>query len=327
MPEAPTWDLVLRRNSIEKLKREKFPFEVLNELPQLIERGYEDISEEDVVRFMWYGLYHDRPKVGYFMMRVKIPSGLLTPRKLRTIGELSQRFGRDEGELSTRQNVQLHWIKLEHLPEIFPTLEAAGLTTLGGCGDCVRNITGCPVAGIDSEELFDCTPLVEEAASFFYGNREYSDLPRKHKTTIATCAHQCNAPAINCIALVGTIQNGRQGYAIRVGGGLSTVPRISQHLNAFVPSEDAMDVLRATLDAWRTNLQYRLSRVKARLKFMVDDFGPEAFRAEVEKFLGRPLEDLIESPFNAGLTEHVGINPQKQDGRYYIGFPAYLGKV
>src|SRR5215510_3299038 len=136
MPDAPTWDLVLKRNSIERLKREKFPYEVLNELPQLIERGYENISEEDVVRFMWYGLYHDKPKVGYFMMRIKIPSGVMTAHQMRVIGELS-----------TRQNVQLHWIKLDYLPEIFAKLESAGLTTLGGCGDTVRNITGCPVAG------------------------------------------------------------------------------------------------------------------------------------------------------------------------------------
>jgi ferredoxin-nitrite reductase len=327
MPDAPSWDLVLKRNSIERLKREKFPFEVLNELPELIARGYEDISEDDVVRFMWYGLYHDRPKVGTFMMRVKIPSGLLTPNKLRTIGELSRRFGRNEGELTTRQNVQLHWIKLDYLPEIFPTLEAAGLTTLGGCGDCVRNITGCPVAGIDHEEVFDCTPLIEETARFFYGNREYSDLPRKHKITIATCAHQCNAPAINCIALIGTIQDGRRGYAVRVGGGLSTVPRISKHLGVFVPEAEALEVLRATLDAWRTNLQYRLSRVKARLKFMVDDYGADGMRAEVEKFLGRRLEDLAELPHAHGTTEHLGINPQKQAGQYYVGFPVYLGKV
>jgi sulfite reductase beta subunit-like hemoprotein len=327
MPEAPSWDLILRRNSIEKLKREKFPLDILNELPEIVERGYEGISEDDVVRFMWYGLYHDRPKVGYFMMRIKIPSGLLTPRKLRTIGQLSQRFGRDEGELTTRQNVQLHWIRLEHLPEIFPTLEAAGLTTLGGCGDCVRNITGCPVAGIDRDEVFDCTPLIAEAAGFFYGNREYSDLPRKHKITIATCAHQCNAPAINCIALIGTLKDGRRGYAMRVGGGLSTVPRIARHLGVFVPEDEALEVLRATLDAWRTNLQYRLSRVKARLKFMVDDYGPEAFRAEVEKFLGRRLEDLPEPPRPIGSTEHLGIHPQKQEGLAYVGFPAYLGRV
>jgi len=327
MPDAPTLDLVLRRNSIERLKREKFPFALLDELPQLIERGYEEISEEDIVRFQWYGLYHDKPKIGTFMMRVKIPSGILTPRQLRTIGELSLRFGRNDGELTTRQNIQLHWIKLAHLPDIFPTLSAAGLSSLGACGDCVRNITGCPVAGIDHEELFDATPLIGEAAAFFYGNREYSDLPRKHKITISTCAYHCNAPAINCIALVGTMKDGRRGYAVRVGGGLSSAPRVSQHLNVFVPEGEALEVLRAILDAWRTNLQYRMSRAKARLKFMMDDYGPEGFRAETERFLGRRLEDLPEPPRRLGDTEHLGVNRQKQEGLSYIGFPAYLGRM
>ncbi|HEV8636957.1 MAG TPA: nitrite/sulfite reductase [Chloroflexota bacterium] len=328
MPDEPTLDLVLKRNSIERLKREKFPLDIVDELPEIIERGYENISEEDVVRFMWYGLYHDKPKVGYFMMRIKIPSGLMTPHQFRTIGDLSQTYGRNEGELSTRQNVQLHWIKLDYLPEIFATLEAAGLTTLGGCGDTVRNITGCPVAGIDRDELFDATGLVTEAARFFYGHRVYSDLPRKHKITISTCAHQCNAPEINCIALVGTFKDGRPGYAVRVGGGLSTVPRISKHLGVFVPEDEAMDVLRAILDAWRTNLKYRLSRVKARLKFMVDDFGAEGMRSEVERVLGRQLEDLPEPPGRVGgLTEHIGINPQQQAGLSYVGFPVRLGRI
>src|SRR5947209_15236516 len=116
MPDAPTQELVLKRNSIERLKREKFPFELINELPELIERGYEDISEEDMVRFTWYGLYHDKPKVGTFMLRVKVPSGILSPIQFRTIGELSRRFGRNEAELTTRQNVQLHWLELAHLP-------------------------------------------------------------------------------------------------------------------------------------------------------------------------------------------------------------------
>jgi ferredoxin-nitrite reductase len=327
MPDAPTQELVLKRNSIERLKREKFPFELIEELPELIERGYEDISEEDMVRFQWYGLYHDKPKVGTFMMRVKVPSGILTPRQLRTIGELSRRFGRSDGELTTRQNIQLHWIELGHLPDVFETLEGAGLSTLGACGDCVRNITGCPVAGIDAEELFDATPLIREAAAFFYGNREYSDLPRKHKITISTCVHHCNAPDINCIALVGTIKDGRRGYAVRVGGGLSSVPRISQHLNVFVPESEALAVLRAILDAWRFNLQYRMSRAKARLKFMVDDFGPEGMRAEAEKQLGYRLEVLPEPPRRTSDTEHLGINPQKQEGLAYIGFPAYLGRM
>src|SRR5437868_14303905 len=122
MPDAPTIDLVLKRNSIERLKREKFPYELMNELPQLIERGYLDISEEDMVRFQWYGLYHDKPKVGYFMLRIKVPSGILTPAQYRTIGELAQRFGRNYTELSTRQNVQLHWIQIKQLPEVFAAL-------------------------------------------------------------------------------------------------------------------------------------------------------------------------------------------------------------
>jgi sulfite reductase beta subunit-like hemoprotein len=326
MPE-PTLELVLKRNSIERLKREKFPFAVLDELPDLIARGYEAISEDDIVRFQWYGLYHDKPKVGYFMMRIKTPGGLLTPAQLRTIGELSRRYGRNEGELSTRQNVQLHWLRLEHLPDVFDTLHGAGLTTMGACGDTVRNITGCPVTGIDADEAFDCTPLLRQAAAFFYGNREYSDLPRKHKITISTCAWQCNAPAINCLALIGVVHEGRRGYALRAGGGLSTVPRIAKHLGVFIPEDEALDVLRAALDAWRTNLKYRLSRVKARLKFMVDDFGAEGFRAEVERFLGRRLEDLPAPPLPRGDTDHLGIHPQKQEGLVYIGFPVYLGRV
>jgi sulfite reductase beta subunit-like hemoprotein len=327
MPDAPTIDLVLKRNSIERLKREKFPFALMNELPELIERGYEDISEEDMVRFTWYGLYHDKPKIGTFMMRVKVPSGILTPLQLRTIGELSQRFGRNDGELTTRQNIQLHWLELKHLPDVFATFDGVGLTTAGACGDCVRNITGCPVAGVDCDQLFDATPLIREAAAFFSGNREYSDLPRKHKITISTCAYHCNAPAINCIALVGVIHEGRRGYAVRVGGGLSSAPRISQHLGVFVPEAEALDVLRAILDAWRTDLRYRMSRARARLKFMVDDYGPEGIREATERMLGRKLEDLPENPLRIGDTEHLGIHQQKDGERSYIGFPAYLGRM
>lgn len=327
MPDAPTMDLVLRRNSIERLKREKFPFELMNELPDLIERGYEEISEEDMVRFTWYGLYHDKPKVGTFMMRIKTPNGMLRPDQLRTIGELSQRFGRDDGELTTRQNIQLHWLELKHLPDVFSTLDAAGLSSAGACGDTVRNITGCPVAGLDPHEHFDATPLIREAAAFFYGNREYSDLPRKHKITIAACAHQCNAPAINCIALVGAIFEGQRGYALRVGGGLSSAPRVAQHLGVFVPEDEALDVLRGILDAWRFNLKYRLSRARARLKFMVDDLGAEGMRSEVERVLGRHLRDLPEPPRSLGETDHLGVHPQKQEGLYYVGFPAYLGRM
>ncbi len=327
MPEAPSLDLVLRRNSIERLKRETFPLDVIDYLPDLIERGYEAVSEDDIVRLQWYGLYHDKPKVGYFMMRIKVPSGILRPAALRTIGELAVQYGRDYAELSTRQNVQLHWIRLDHLPDVFATLDKAGISTLGGCGDTVRNITGCPVAGIDAEELFDARPLIEEAAGFFYGNREYSDLPRKHKITISTCAYQCNAPELNCITLIGTRQGGQFGYALRLGGGLSATPRIARTIGVFIPCDEALEVTRAILDGWKEDLKYRLSRVKARLKFMVDDYGPQGMRELIEKRLGRRLIDLEEEPRPIGETEHMGVHQQKQPGLSYVGFPVYLGQV
>lgn len=321
----PTWDLILKRNSIERLKREKFPLDVMDELSQIIERGYEEVPEEDFVRLQWYGLYHDKPKVGRFMMRIKVPGGVLTPAKLRTLGELSRRHGRGYAELTTRQNVQLHDVELAALPEIFATLEAAGLTTVSGCGDTVRNITGCPVAGLLGEELFDTTPLIDEAARFFYGNPDYCDLPRKHKITIAACPHQCNAPEIHCVALIGTFRGGRPGFGVRLGGGLATWPRLSDGLGVFVPVEETLQVLSAILDVWKEDLASRMSRARARLKFMVDRIGAAEYRELVEARLGRPLPDgeLPEPP--AEEHDHAGIAPQKQEGLYLAGFPVFLG--
>src|SRR5690606_19145744 len=135
---------------------------------------------------------------------------------------ISQRFGENSGEITTRQDIQIHYIRLPVVPEIFQILSNAGLTTAGACGDILRNITGCPVAGIDQEELFDPRPVVQELANFFYGNREYSDLPRKHKWTVSACPYHCNAPEIHDVALIGTFQDGEPGFAVTVGGGLST---------------------------------------------------------------------------------------------------------
>src|ERR1700716_3670607 len=324
---APDWDLVRKRNNVERLKHEKFPTEIVNEIPELAERNYLDISEEDMVRFQWYGLYQDKPKVGYFMLRIKAPAGIMTAAQYRAIGELSTKFGRDYTELSTRQNVQLHWLQIKQFREVFARLDAVGLTSLGGCGDSVRNITGCPVAGLDADELFDCRKELDQVVEFFLTERDYFDLPRKHKITISTCIAQCNAPEINCIVFIGTRQDGRDGFSLRVGGGLSSTPRLARDLNVFVPQEDALPVSKAILDVWRTDLRYRLSRAKARLKFLVDDYGPEGVRAAVEKQLGRKLEDLHEVPKPTGTTDHLGPRPQKQPGLYYIGFPVFLGQV
>jgi sulfite reductase beta subunit-like hemoprotein len=323
--EAPTLDLVLKRNSVERLKREKSPLVMLDELPALVAAGYEEVPEEDIVRLKWWGLYHDKPKIGTFMLRIKTPGGIVTPAQLRAIGEISNLHGRGEGELSTRQNVQLHYLELGALPDVFDRMHAVGLTSAGACGDTVRNITGCPVAGLAHDELFDPTPVLEEAAEFFYGNPDYSDLPRKHKIAITACTDSCAAPEINCVGLVGAIRNGEEGFGVLVGGGLSSVPRIARDLGIWVPKEDAVTVLAAILDEWREDLRYRVSRVKARLKFMVDDIGPEGVRERVEARLGRRFEDFT-LPAAPPPGNHVGVHTQK-DGASYIGVPVHLGLI
>jgi sulfite reductase beta subunit-like hemoprotein len=323
----PTWELVLKRNPVERLKREKAPLGIRDELPALIAAGYEAIPEEDMVRLQWWGLYHDKPKIGTFMLRIKLPSGHLTPAKLRAIGEVSNRFGRGDGELATRQNIQLHWLELAALPDVFVHLDSAGITTAGGCGDTVRNITGCALQGLDPNELFDCSGIVEEAARFFYGNPDFCDLPRKHKYTIAACADRCNAPEINCIALVGVIHEDREGFAVLVGGGLSSVPRLARELGVFVPKEQAIEILAAITGAWSEDLRYRVSRVKARLKFMIDDIGPDGMRERVEARLGRMLEDFTLPPVTTPPHDHLGIHEQKQPGFVSVGVPVHLGLI
>jgi ferredoxin-nitrite reductase len=327
LSEPPTRELVLKRNSVERLKLEKSPLGMLDELPQLIAAGYADIPEEDIVRLKWWGLYHDKPKVGTFMLRIKLPAGRVTPAQLRTIGELSNTFGRGEGELTTRQTIQLHYLQLQSLPQVFDRLAEADLTTVAACGDAVRNVTGCPVGGIAHDELFDATPIVEEVTRFFYGNPDYSNLPRKHKISISTCAHRCNAPEINCIALIGAVHEGEEGFGILVGGGLSSVPRLGRELGVFVTKEQALPVLRALLDAWQEDLRYRISRVKARIKFMVDDYGPEGMRAEVERRLGYALPDFTLPPYPRSESAHLGIEPAKQAGYSTIGIPVHVGLI
>jgi sulfite reductase beta subunit-like hemoprotein len=323
--EAPTLELVLKRNSVERMKRDKSPLGMLDEHPALIAQGYEQVDEEDIVRLKWWGLYHDKPKIGTFMLRLKLPGGITSPEHLRTIGEISNVHGQGSGELTTRQNVQLHYIKLEALADVFERMHRVGLTSAGACGDTVRNITGCPLGGLAHDELFDPTPVLDEAAAFFFGNPDYSDLPRKLKIAITTCPDACSAPEINCIALIGAIKDGREGFGVLVGGGLSSVPRIAKDLGIWIAKEDAVAVLAAILDEWREDLRYRLSRVKSRLKFMIDDIGVEGMRALIEQRLGRTFEDFT-LPQLPPASNHLGVHDQS-GGRHYVGVPVHVGLI
>src|SRR6266545_2249227 len=287
----PDWELVYKRNPVERLKR-------------------------------------DKPKIGTFMLRVKVPAGQISPSHLRAVGEVANLYGKGDGELSTRQNIQLHWLELSKLPDVFAHLDAADVTTAGGCGDTVRNITGCPVQGIAGDELFDASPVVHGAADLFYGNPDWANLPRKHKYSISACADRCNAPEINCISLIGVVHDGgREGFGVIVGGGLSSVPRMARDMGVFVPKEQAIEILGAITSVWSEDLKYRVSRVKARLKFMVDDIGPEGMRERVEARLGRSLQDFELSPSAPETSTHLGVHEQKQPGVHSIGVPVHLGLI
>src|SRR4029079_16293227 len=319
-----TWESVYERNSVERIKRDKAPLGIREELPALIAAGYERMPEEDIVRLQWWGLYHDKPKIGTLMLRVKIPSGILRPGELRAIGEVSNKYGRGDAELTTRQCIQLHWLELSALPDVFADLEAAGITSAVGGGDTVRNITGGPVSGLAADELFDATPIVEGATAEFYGNPAWANLPRKHKYSIASCPDRCNAPEINCVSLVGVVHEGREGYAVQVGGGLSSVPRIARDLGVFVPKDEANEILGAVTSVCSEDLKYRMSRVKARLKFMVDDIGAAGMLERVEAKLGRTLGRFELPARDVQPRGHVGVHEQK-DGLHYIGVPVSLG--
>ena len=211
--------------------------------------------------------------------------GRPAPRRaqLRAIGEVSNLYGSGDGELSTRQNIQLHWLELAKLPDVFAHLEARGVTTAGGCGDTVRNITGCPVQGIAADELFDASPIVDAAADLFYGNPDWANLPRKHKYSISACADRCNAPEINCISLIGTVTTTAARASPSSSAAGSRRCRGSRSdMGVFVPKEEANEILGAITSVWSEDLRYRVSRVKARLKFMVDDIGAEGIRERVE---------------------------------------------
>ena len=308
-PSPPRWSSCSSGTRVERLKREKSPLGMLDELPALIAAGYADVAEEDIVRLKWWGLYHDKPKIGTFMLRIKLAAGRLTAAQLRRrSAQLSLEHGKGEAELTTRQNVQLHYLDLAALPDVFETLRRRRADHLGGCGDAVRNITGCPVAGIAHDELFDVEPRRR-------GERTRSSTATPTTPTCRASTRSRSAPARTAATRrrstasrsSASCATASPGSRVLVGGGLSSVPRIARDLGVFVRRDEAMPVLRALLDAWREDLRYRVSRVKARMKFMVDDIGPEGMREEVEQRLGYALPDFPLPPLEGQFADHIGV--------------------
>jgi len=306
--------------------------------------GFASIDGADLRgRFRWWGLYTQRrPGIDggktailepeelddeYFMLRVRIPGGQLTNEQLRTIATISTEFGRDVADVTDRQNVQLHWIRIEDVPEIWRRLEGVGLSTTEACGDTPRNMLGCPLAGVDAEEVIDATPVLRATNALAEGNKEFSNLPRKYKTAVSGCPVYCIHHEINDVSFVGVRHDdGRTGFDVWVGGGLSTNPMFAQRLGVFVEPEDVPDVWAGVTRVFR-DYGYRKSRNRARLKFLVADWGIEKFREVLEKeYLGHAMQDGVEPPAPVGERDHIGVRRQR-DGRNYVGFALRTGRT
>ena len=333
---------------VERLKREKNPWQALDEIRRFAREGFQSIPPEWLgTYFRWWGVYTQGDGAGVvagqggegkalpcFMLRIRIPNGLLNSGQLRTVAKLTEQYGRGVADLTVRQNIQLHWITIEALPEVLDALEQCGLGTMGACGDVTRNVTGCPVAGVDAHEICDASPLALEVTRALAGNDDFYNLPRKFKISITGCNIWCPYPEINDIGLTairrGTGAHSEVGFSLRVGGGLSTDPHLSARLNAFVRWNQVIPVVKGIAEIFRDADQLRENRERARLKFLFLRHGWTArdFQDQLESRLGFPLDPAVEeTPPDDVYRDHVGIHPQKQPGLFYVGAAVLRGRI
>ncbi|MCA1195545.1 nitrite/sulfite reductase [Saccharopolyspora sp. 6V] len=341
------WALGYREplNANERSKKDDNPLNVRHRIETIYQHGgFASIDPADLRgRFRWWGLYTQRAEgipgartgtiepeeldASYFMMRVRVDGGALTTEQLRVIGEISQTYARDTADITDRQNIQLHWIRVEDVPTIWEKLEAVGLYTTEACGDCPRVLLGSPVAGVAADEIIDATPAIKEITERYIGDKSLSNLPRKFKTAISGSPRWDTVPEINDISLVGVVhpEHG-PGFDLWVGGGLSTNPKLAVRLGAWVPIEEAAEVWHAVTSLFR-DYGYRRLRHRARLKFLVDDWGAEKTRQVIEdEYLGRKLLDGPAPETPGGHRDHLGVNPQV-DGNFYVGVKSQAGRV
>ena len=332
-------------NQNEQSKKDDNPLHVRARIENIYsQRGFASIDGADLRgRFRWFGLYTQRKpgldggKTGalepeelddeYFMMRVRIDGGQLSTEQLRTIGEISTTYARDTADVTDRQNVQLHWIRVEDVPAIWNKLEAVGLDTMEACGDSPRVILGSPVAGISADEIIDGTPAIEEIKRRYIGDPEFANLPRKFKTSVSGSPSQDVAPEVNDVSFVGTTHPERgPGFDLWVGGGLSTNPMLAQKLGVWIPLDEVADAWEGVVSIFR-DYGYRRLRSRARLKFLVQDWGVQRFRDVLEgEYLHRTLVDCDSPPVPARTGDHIGVAEQK-DGRFFVGVAPTVGRV
>src|SRR5277367_1192098 len=333
---------------VERLKRSKNPWEGLEEIRRFAREGFASIPPEWIgTYFRWWGVYTQGDGAGVtggkngegralqcFMVRIRIPNGLLRSDQLRTIADLTRRYAHGIADITVRQNIQLHWVTIEQLPELLEALAKVGLNTTSACGDVTRNVTGCPVAGVDADEICDASPLAIETSRMLAGNAEFYNLPRKFKISITGCRVWCPYPEINDIGLTAITRSvgGKPevGFSLRVAGGLSTEPYLGARLNAFVRWHQVLPVVNGIAELFRDSDVLREHRERARLKFLFLRHGwtADRFLGELQERIGFRLDPAAEErPPDDVYRDHVGIHAQKQPGLCYVGAVALRGRI
>jgi sulfite reductase (ferredoxin) len=327
----------------ERLKRDKNPWHAIDEIRAFARDGRASVPDEWNTYFRWWGIYTQGDGLGvtggkggegrpteFFMLRVPLPNGLLRVDQARVLAAIARRHGRNLADITVRQNIQFHWLTIESLPEILETLHAVGLSPMGACGDVVRNVTGCPLAGIAHDELIDASPLALAIARSLRANDAFYNLPRKFKISVSGCPVWCSYPEINDIALTAVRRGQEVGYSVRVGGGLSNEPHLAVRLNAFVRQDQALAVVRAITEIFRDQPVLRESRDRARLKylFMKEGWTAGRFLLAIESRLGYTLDPAVDETIPDDiLRDHAGIHRQKQPGLTCVGASVLRGRL
>jgi sulfite reductase (ferredoxin) len=329
---------------MERLKREKNPWEAFDEVRAFAREGRSSVVPEWAsAYFKWWGVYTQGDGVGatggkggeglateYFMMRIGIPNGIVTSHQLRKIGEITRQNARNLADITVRQNIQLHWLTIESLPEVVDALDAIGLSPKGACGDVVRNVTGCPLAGVAADELIDASPIALGIAHMLTANPEFYNLPRKFKICATGCPSWCSYPEINDIALTPAKRGNDVGYSLRVGGGLSNEPHLAVKLNAFVRPDQAIAAARGVTEIFRDQQVLRESRERARMKylFMREGWTAESFLDELHRRIGFKLDPAApEIVPDDILRDHTGVHPQRNPDLMYVGASVLRGRL
>jgi ferredoxin-nitrite reductase len=328
-----------RLNKVEKIKLERHPLEVYQ---AIIDTYSKDLSAMDgvpgeVERLKWVGIYPQKQGGDAFMMRVKVPGGVLRPEQAKAIGRIARdfangpipnpHFGNNFLDLTTRQDVQMHWLKMGDVPEIWRRLEEVGITTVQACGDSARNVLCCPVSGLGHEEAIDAYPVAQAISNYFTGNREYANLPRKFKMSVTGCLEDCAQAEINDIGMLpARLEDGTLGFNVRVGGGLSDGPRMASDIDVFVEQKEAVEVTRGIAQVYG-ELGNRENRWTNRMRYLVQELGPEGFREELERRVSIELRPAGEDLTKRYRGDHVGVHPQKEAGLYYVGLNVPVGRM